>query len=178
MLLHMQIYAYDLYNNRHNQNLNLSFNMISISIYPILVVQLSQRLKTLKICGNSRGIFPYFLWLLINPFVHNAPFIYPLKTSEKFTVFSRFQGVLKEYIGSKWVDQLWQKVGTLKEEICESEIVSKCFCIFAFINSNNNLETKPSLCILQIKLDEVLQILNRKKELAYYQRKPYSKGFT
>ena len=137
--------------------------MTSISIYPILVVQLSQRLKTLKICG-SRGIFPYFLWLLINPFVPNAPFVYPLKTSENFTVFSCFHGVEKEYIGSKWVDQLWQKVGTLKEEICESETVSKCFCIFVVINSNNNLETKPSLCILQIKLDEVLQILNKKKK--------------
>ena len=29
----------------------------------------------------------------INPFVPNAPFLYPLKTSEKCKVFWRFQGV-------------------------------------------------------------------------------------
>ena len=38
----------------------------------------------------------------INPFVHNAPFLYPLKTSENRYVFWCFQGVEKERIGNKW----------------------------------------------------------------------------
>ena len=39
----------------------------------------------------------------INPFVPNAPFFYPLKTSENRNVFWCLQGVEKGYIGSKWV---------------------------------------------------------------------------
>ena len=39
----------------------------------------------------------------IDSFVPNAPFLYPLKTSENLTVFWCFQGVGKECIGSKWV---------------------------------------------------------------------------
>ena len=39
----------------------------------------------------------------INPFVPSAPFLYPLKTSEKRKVFWCFQGVEKGYIGKKWV---------------------------------------------------------------------------
>ena len=39
-----------------------------------------------------------------NPFVPNAPFLYPLKTSEKFTVFWCFQGVEKGCIGNDWVN--------------------------------------------------------------------------
>ena len=44
-------------------------------------------------------------WLLhyINPLVPNVPFLYPLKTSENFTVFWCFMGVKKEYIGKKMV---------------------------------------------------------------------------
>ena len=45
-----------------------------------------------KIIGNS-----------INPFVRNAPFLYPLKTSKNLEVFLCFQGVEKECIGSERV---------------------------------------------------------------------------
>ena len=38
-----------------------------------------------------------------NPFVPNAPFLYPLKTSEKLSVFLCFQGVEKECIGNNWL---------------------------------------------------------------------------
>ena len=38
-----------------------------------------------------------------NSFVPSAPFPYPLKTSEKLTVFRYFQGVEKGCIWSKWV---------------------------------------------------------------------------
>ena len=37
--------------------------------------------------------------VLLNLFLPNAPFLYPLKTSENFTVFLYFQGVEKECIG-------------------------------------------------------------------------------
>ena len=43
--------------------------------------------------------YPYF-----NPFVPNAPFLYPLKTSENLKVFWCFQGVEKGCIGNKWVN--------------------------------------------------------------------------
>ena len=37
--------------------------------------------------------------LLIKPFVPNAPFLYPLKTSENLTVFLCFQGVQRDASG-------------------------------------------------------------------------------
>ena len=40
----------------------------------------------------------------VNTFVPNAPFLYPLKTSENFTVFCCFQGVEKRCIENKWVN--------------------------------------------------------------------------
>ena len=39
-----------------------------------------------------------------NPFVPNAPFLYPLKTLENLTFFLCFRGVEKECIGNKWVN--------------------------------------------------------------------------
>ena len=39
---------------------------------------------------------------MINSFVPNAPFMYPLKTSENHKVFWCFQGVEKGCIGDKW----------------------------------------------------------------------------
>ena len=39
----------------------------------------------------------------INPFVLNAPFLYPLKTSENLTAFWCFQGIEKGCIGNEWV---------------------------------------------------------------------------
>ena len=43
-------------------------------------------------------------YLQINPLVPKAPFPYPLKTSENFTVFLCFQGVEKGCIGNEWVN--------------------------------------------------------------------------
>ena len=40
------------------------------------------------------------------PFVCNAPFLYPLKTSENRTFFWSFQGVEKGCIGNEWVKYL------------------------------------------------------------------------
>ena len=47
--------------------------------------------------------------LYINPFVPNAPFLYPLKTSENLTVFWCFQGIEKGRIGKEWVKTIWQE---------------------------------------------------------------------
>ena len=41
---------------------------------------------------------------LLSPFVPNATFLYPLKTSENRKVFWYFQGVEKECIGNEWVN--------------------------------------------------------------------------
>ena len=43
--------------------------------------------------------------LPINPFVPNAPFLYPLKTSENCNVFWCFQGIEKGCVGNKWVNE-------------------------------------------------------------------------
>ena len=40
----------------------------------------------------------------VNPFVPNAPFLYPLKTSENVSVFRCFQGVEKRCIAKEWVN--------------------------------------------------------------------------
>ena len=41
--------------------------------------------------------------LYINPFVPDAPFLFPLKTSENLTVFWCFQGVEKGCTANEWV---------------------------------------------------------------------------
>ena len=46
----------------------------------------------------------FYETFLLNPFVPNAPFVYPLKTSENSKVFWCFQGVEKGYIGNEWVN--------------------------------------------------------------------------
>ena len=43
--------------------------------------------------------------VVVNPFVPNAPFLYPLKTSENF--FWCFQGVDKGCIGNEWVNHVF-----------------------------------------------------------------------
>ena len=43
---------------------------------------------------------------MLNPFVPNAPFYYPLNTSENLPVFWCIQGVEKVCIGNKWVNQI------------------------------------------------------------------------
>ena len=72
---------------------------------------------------NSKSIYigefskqNIFLCDLFNPFVPNAPFIYPLKASENLTVFCCFQEVEKESIGNEWVStenefKMWDEMG-------------------------------------------------------------------
>ena len=46
----------------------------------------------------------FLIRLFIKVFVANAPFLYPLKTSENLSVFEYFQGVVKGRIWNKWVE--------------------------------------------------------------------------
>ena len=70
----------------------------------------------------SFGVF------IINPFVPNAPFLYPLKTSENCKVFWCFQGVEKGCIGNEWVK------GYLHYKIifCHKAALDAQFMIFLF----------------------------------------------
>ena len=61
----------------------------------------------------------------INIFVPNAPFLYPLKTSENRKVFWCFQGLEKGCIGNKWVNptgiyffKVYYRNTETKYEIC------------------------------------------------------------
>ena len=51
---------------------------------------------------NWAPLIWYIVWY-INPFVPNAPFLYPLRTLEILMVFWCFQGVENRCIGNKWV---------------------------------------------------------------------------
>ena len=53
---------------------------------------------------------PLLRLLSFNPFVANAPFLYPQKTSENLTVFWCFQGLEKRCIGNKWVNMNGSKL--------------------------------------------------------------------
>ena len=44
--------------------------------------------------------------VLFNPFVPNATFLFPLKTSENLKVFWYLKGVEIGYIGNEWVKQV------------------------------------------------------------------------
>ena len=46
-------------------------------------------------------------YFLVNPFVPNAPFLYPLKTSENRKIFWCFQGMEKGGIGKEWANNPW-----------------------------------------------------------------------
>ena len=52
--------------------------------------------------------------ILLNSFVPNAPFLYPLKLSENRKIISCFQGVEKGCIGNEWVTSFGQSYGQPK----------------------------------------------------------------
>ena len=60
----------------------------------------------------NRLVVRLWLWpLWFNPFVPNAPFLYPLKISENRKVLRCFQGVEKRCIGKKWLNApIWWKI--------------------------------------------------------------------
>ena len=48
---------------------------------------------------------PLIATIIFNPFAPNAPFLYPLKTSENRKVFWCFQGVEKGCIWDEWANK-------------------------------------------------------------------------
>ena len=50
-------------------------------------------------------VFDMFTRIKFNNFVPDAPFLYPMKTSENLAVFLCFQGVKKGGIDSKWINE-------------------------------------------------------------------------
>ena len=75
---------------------------------------IEKTITLLKLCRQrfffqlSLGVAQLFhelqLQMLLNPFVPNAPFFYPLKTSGKLTFSWCFQGVERGCIENKWVN--------------------------------------------------------------------------
>ena len=63
-----------------------------------IIEKIYEHNKTKPICSKLS-----FKRLLLNPFVPNAPFLYPLKTSENCKVIWCFHEVEKECIGNRWV---------------------------------------------------------------------------
>ena len=70
-----------------------------------------------------------FMIPAFNPFVPNAPFLYPLKTSENRKVFLCFQGVEKGCIGNKWVDEVLVNASILYPRIIPNK--TKSFLVFS-----------------------------------------------
>ena len=79
-------------------------------------------LSLTKITETHKIFIKIYLSPWLNPFFPNAPFFYPLKTSENLTIFWCFQGVEKGCIGNEWVNVLsslktsWQAVLTRNEK--------------------------------------------------------------
>ena len=57
----------------------------NIEIFSMLFEKLIKR-------GKTRKVFATSSLKIVNPFVPNAPFLYPLKVSENLTVFLMFSG--------------------------------------------------------------------------------------
>ena len=69
--------------------------------YPYTIMQNKKTKQTLiKVTKHKKET----IMAIINPFVPNAHFLYPLKTSENRKVFSCFQGEENGCIGNKWVN--------------------------------------------------------------------------
>ena len=65
--------------------------------------------------------------LFFDSFVTNAPFLYPLKTSENHKVFWCFQGLEKGCIGNKWVKNHIRLITSTSARICRIKWVEdKC----------------------------------------------------
>ena len=76
-----------------------------------------------------------------NPFVANAPFLYPLKTSENLIVFWCSQGIEKECIGNKSVSQLLLTSDFRRRHyhLCHCKVISMIFKNSKMTNSLLNL---------------------------------------
>ena len=56
------------------------------------------------------------IFFMFNPFIPNAPFLYPLKTLENILVYWCFQAAERGCMGNKWVKCLWLKSDVKKPQ--------------------------------------------------------------
>ena len=70
---------------------------------------------------NHKMFRPFRINIRLNPFVLNAPFLYPLKTSENRNVFWYFQGVEERCIGTNGL--IWAFFS--KKKLCKKEYWKK-----------------------------------------------------
>ena len=78
-------------------------HLVQYSFFPSFTYKIT---FSLSLCWN-------ILENAFKPFVSNAPFLYPLKTSENLTIFWCFQGIERECIGNEWVNMFaWLTVLT------------------------------------------------------------------
>ena len=87
---------------------------------------------TVKIYQNMDFLWPVFF--LFYPFFLNAPFLYPLKTSENCNIFWCFQVLEKGCIGKEWVKDrifdsafIWENIGQKKPALWQ------ILCIVKFL---------------------------------------------
>ena len=83
-------------------------SFFALSLLHLNGIFLSTQFYNIYKWSDSPLVFLMLSWyswfsLCVNPFVPNASFLYPLKTSEKRKVFWCFQGLDKGCIGNKWV---------------------------------------------------------------------------
>ena len=90
-------------NTFHTEFPIADFRNISIKIITPINSLVLYMNKNIQFTGSSESAGNTYPQEKQNPFVPNASFFYPLKTSENFTVFWCFQGVEKGCIGNKWV---------------------------------------------------------------------------
>ena len=96
----------------------------------------------------------------IDPFVSNAPLLYPLKTSENRKVFC-FQGVEKGCIGNKWVIGAFVLLGISIYVLSDFRLYFERFHITGILLKKENLFAWPTarislpiLCLIQHLLME------------------------
>ena len=80
-----------------------------------LELQLGSTLKYLNI-----NHYHHHLNSVVNPFAPNAPFLYPLKTSENH---KGFQGLEKGYIGNEWVNCKYYWQWSASYSVCSKNIL-------------------------------------------------------
>ena len=100
-------------------------------------------------CINSSLLYNWyyfyhnFIIVIINPFVPNAPFLYPSKTSENLTVFWCFQGVEKGCIGNEWVNVTFTIIISFYYLLCHIyEHLLPCYLLIPTQDKNQNQKQK------------------------------------
>ena len=109
-------------------------------------------------------------YLFVNPFVPNAPFLYPLKTSENRKVFWCFQGVEKGCIENEWVKAnffSWRSSFLSSFFVLEWRKVAKLFLQFWCVHYFSLLSITSTLNNFTNKNQEIMKNLSLHYELPF-----------